>query len=78
MSGPTHTDLLRDFGRMEGRFAAMEDHLEKIDVTLERIDQRLARIEQKENERKGAWSLGHWLYGAATGAVAFLAAHFLK
>lgn len=78
MTGPTHADLMRDFGRMEGRFDAVEDHLEKIDTTLERIDQRLARIEQAEDQRKGAWSLGHWLYGAATGLAAFLAAHFLK
>ena len=78
MSGPTHLDLLRDFGRMEGRFNAVEDHLQKIDKTLERIDQRLARIEQAEDQRKGAFSLGHWLIGAVSAVGAFIASHFLK
>lgn len=74
----THLDLQRDLGRLEGRFAAVEDRLEKIDGALERIDARLARIEQSESERKGSWSLAQWLYGAATGLAAFLAAHFWK
>jgi len=56
----------------------MEDRLDKIDGTLERIDQRLARIEQTEEQRKGAFSLGHWLIGAVSAVGAFLASHFLK
>lgn len=78
MNAPTHLDLLRDFGRMEGRFSAMEKRLEKIDEVLERIDQRLARIEQTEDQRKGAFSLGHWLIGAVSAVGAFIASHFLK
>ncbi len=78
MSGLTHLDLQRDLGRLEGRFAAVEDRLEKIDGALERIDQRLARIEATESQRKGAFALGHWLVGAVSGVVAFLAAHFWK
>lgn len=74
----THTDLQRDLGRLEGRFAAVEDRLEKIDGALERIDARLARIEKSESERKGSWTVVHWLYGAATGFAAFLASHFWK
>ena len=78
MTTPSHFDLQRDLGRLEGRFAAVEDRLEKIDGALDRIDQRLARIEASEHQRKGAFSLAHWIYGAGTGLLAFLAAHFLK
>lgn len=75
---PTHDDLHRDIGRMEGRLDAMEDRLGKMEAVLERIDGRLAKIEGRESERKGAFALGHWLVGAVSGLVAFVAAHFLK
>ena len=68
MTQPSHFDLQRDVGRLEGRFVAMEkrlDHLEKavndgfdkVAGGIEKIDKRLAAIEAKELERKGAWKV---------------------
>lgn len=58
MPTPTHADLHRDFGRMEGKqdeMGARLDRLEKlIEAGFEKMDERLARLEAKENQRKGA------------------------
>lgn len=62
MTQPSHSDLQRDVGRLEGRFAAMEkrlDHLEKavndgfdkVAGGIEKIDKRLAAIEATLTER---------------------------
>lgn len=78
MNAPSHTDLYLGLGKMEGRLDAVEDRLSKIETIAERIDTRLARIEAAESQRAGAFKLGHWLFAAATGFVAFIASHFLK
>jgi hypothetical protein len=78
MADVTHTDLHRDFGRMEGQLSAMDDRLGKIETIVERIDDRLAKIEARESELRGAW----WVL-AATGTVvgaviAIVVGHFWK
>jgi hypothetical protein len=78
---PTHTDLHRDIGRMEGRLDAMEDRLSKIEAIAERIDGRLANIEARENERRGVlWTLGvvATAIGGAAGYVGAIMGHLLK
>jgi hypothetical protein len=78
MNAPSHTDLYLGLGKMEGRLDAVEDRLSKIEAIAERIDTRLARIEATESQRKGAFSLAHWIIGAVSGVVAFVAAHLWK
>lgn len=78
MSAPTHTDIHRDIGRMEGRLDAVEDRLSKIEAMLERIDQRLAKNDARESERKGAWSLVVLLASLASIAVGWVLNHFWK
>lgn len=81
MTQPTHSDLQRDFGRMEGSVAAMKermDHLEKtvadgfekVGAGLDKIDKRLATIEAREAERKGAWKVIALVAGAVSAVVA--------
>ena len=81
MTQPSHSDLQRDVGRLEGRFAAMEkrlDHLEKavndgfdkVAGGIEKIDKRLAAIEAKEAERKGAWKVVSAIAAAVAAVVA--------
>lgn len=81
MTQPSHSDLQRDVGRLEGRFAAMEkrlDHLEKavndgfdkVAGGIEKIDKRLAAIEAKELERKGAWKVVSAIAAAVAAVVA--------
>jgi hypothetical protein len=78
----THDDLNRDLGRMEGTLHGMGDRLGKLEKIVsdgfDKLNQRLDVIEKRESERKGGFRVAHWIYGAATGLVAFLAAHFLK
>jgi len=78
MSPPTHTDIHRDLGRMEGRLDAMEDRLGKVEVILARIDGRLARIEARENERKGAWWMLVFVTAVVTTLAGWLINHFWK
>jgi len=81
MTQPSHSDLQRDVGRLEGRFAAMEkrlDHLEKavndgfdkVASGIDKIDKRLAAIEAKEAERKGAWKVIALVAGGVSAIVA--------
>ena len=82
MNQPTHGDIQRDLGRMEGKTDAMGARLDRLEKAVadgfDRIDARLAKIEAAESQRSGAFKLGHWLFVAATGLVSFLAAHFWK
>lgn len=82
MKAPTHMDIQRDMGRMEGKQDAMGERLDRLEQIVEdgfkAIRRDIAELKQAEDKRKGAWTLGHYLYGAATGVIAFIAAHFLK
>lgn len=78
MTAPTHSDLHRDIGRMEGRLDAMEHRLAQMVATLERIDSRLATIETRENERRGAWVALVALGSLLSGLVAWGVATFVR
>ena len=79
---PSHNDLHRDIGRMEAGLEALKEIVSEgfkgTGDRLDKVEQRLAALEGQESERKGAFRLGHWLVGAISGLVAFVAAHFLK
>jgi CHASE3 domain sensor protein len=81
MTQPTHSDLQRDVGRIEGAFAAMEKRMDTLEKTvtegfekvsdgLDKIDRRLATIEAKEAERKGAWKVIALVAGGVSALVA--------
>lgn len=89
----THLDLQRDMGRMEAGLEALKEAMQqgfqrnsddirevKDDLNEFRTDAlaRLSALESAESQRAGAFKLGHWLVGAVSGVVAFIAAHFLK
>ncbi len=82
MDNISRSDIHRDLGRMEGKSDAMGARMDRLERAVadgfEKLDIRLARIEEAESKRKGAFALGHWLVGAVSGLVAFVAAHFLK
>jgi len=78
MVPPTHIDLQRDLGRVEGSLFAMERDVYEIKGMLKDISDRLARIEASEAERKGAW----WTLAAIATAVGAISSavvgHFWK
>ena len=81
---PTHDDLNRALGRVEGSQDAMGDRLDrlgkmvsdgfsKVSGSLDDIGTRLDVIEKRESERAGAFKLGNWLAGGIAGRIAFIA-----
>lgn len=71
MTQPTHTDLQRDFGRMEGRMDALDkamgEGFSRVETALAKIDGRLDAIDTRESERKGAWRVIVAVAGAVGG-----------
>lgn len=89
MSAPSHGDLQRSLGRVEGNQSAMEarmdrfeklvtDGFEKVEDTLTAIEKRLAAIETKETERKGAWKVIVAVAGVVSAVVAALVKSLLS
>lgn len=86
---PSHDDLQRSLGRVEGNQSAMEarmdrfeklvtDGFEKVEDTLTAIEKRLAAIETKETERKGAWKVIVAVAGVVSAVVAALVKSLLS
>ena len=78
---PSHSDLQRDVGRVEGTLSAVEKRMDRLESTvtegfekveqgLSKIDRRLASIEAKEAERKGAWKVIAIIAGSVSAFVA--------
>lgn len=85
---PSHSELQRDVGRVEGTLGAMGDRLDKLEEAmdkgfdkvgagLEKIDKRLAVIESREAESKGAWKVVVVVATAVSGVIAWAANFFL-
>jgi len=76
MTQPTHTELQRDFGRMEGRMDALDrtvtDGFKRVEEALLKIDGRLDAIDTRESERKGAWRVIAWVSGGVSFVVSVL------
>ena len=76
MTQPTHTDLQRDFGRMEGRMdsldRALTDGFKRVEDALTKIDSRLDSLDAKESERKGAWKVVTIVAGGVSFIVSVL------
>jgi len=81
---PSHSELQRDVGRVEGTLGAMGDRLDKLEAAvdkgfdkvgagLEKIDKRLAVIEARDAEKKGAWKVVVVVATAVSGVIAWLA-----
>ena len=82
MTQPNHTDLQRDMGRVEASLEALEKAMAQgfkdIKEELRAIKSDVETLKTAESKRTGAFALGHWLVGAVSGLVAFVAAHLLK
>ena len=87
MTQPTHNDISRAVGNLEGSYRAMENrmgHLEKtvtegfdkVGEGLDKIDKRLAAIEKRESERKGAWKVVAVVAATVSGAIAWVVNYF--
>lgn len=89
MTGPNHSDLQRDMGGLQRDIGGLEAGLEALKDAVEKgfsdtgnridkVETRLASLEAMESQRKGAFSLGHWLIGILSGVAVFVTDHFLK
>lgn len=89
MTVPSHDDLQRSLGRVEGNQSAMEARMDrfeklvtdgfgKVEDTLTAIEKRLAAIETKETERKGAWKVIVGVAGTVSAVVAGCVKFFLS
>lgn len=78
---PSHEDLQRSLGRVEGNQSQMEarmDRFEKlvsdgfqtVESSLQAIEKRLAAMEATESERKGAWKVAVAISGLVSALVA--------
>lgn len=76
MTQPTHTELQRDFGRMEGRMDALDravtDGFKRVEDALTKIDGRLDAIDTRESERKGAMKIIALVAGGVSFVVSVL------
>lgn len=89
MSDPTHGDIQRDMGRMEGKQDAMgarldrlekiiEAGFEKVDEGFEKISERLTVLEADKAERKGMLVALAAIGGAVGTILTFVGDHLWK
>lgn len=71
MVEPSHADIYRDLGHLQGEMRAVHDGLDRIESGMkagfDKIDKRLTELEAKENQRKGALAFLMVLAGAVGG-----------
>ncbi len=76
MSGTTHTDLHRDFGRMEASLESLEkvvsQGFQEIKDELRAIKTDVEALKAAETERRGAWKVIVTIAGVVSAAVAGL------
>jgi len=81
---PTHTDLQRDFGRMEGRMDSLQHEVGEVKVAmangfkdvkalLEKVETRLDSIDAINSERRGAWKVIVAVSGAVSLIISIIA-----
>lgn len=89
MNQPTHDDLQRSLGRVEGNQDSMEKRMdrferlvsegfEKLERVLGGIEKRLDVIEDKEIERKTAWRVVAAVATVVSAAVSALVGWIVK
>lgn len=88
---PSHSDIYRDLGQLQGEMRAVHDGIDRIEKGMaagfvkietdmrsdfEKINQRLRALEAKENQRKGAMAFLMVLAGAVGGVLVKFAGLF--
>ena len=61
MTQPTHADIERTLGRLEGNAAALEQRMDRLEKVVtegfEKLSNKIDALEKMESERKGAWKV---------------------
>ena len=79
---PTHDDIQRDIGRLEGKQDAMGQRLDRLEQMISEgfteIRREIGELKTAENRRSGAFALGQWLAGLIGAGAALQEPHFWK
>jgi len=82
MIQPTHGDIQRDLGRMEGKSDAMVGRLDRLEKIIEdgfrELREDIAELKTAESQRKGVLATLVTVGGAIGAAIAALVQHFWK
>lgn len=82
MTTPTHNELQRDMGRMEGKQDAMGARLDRLEKIIEdgfaEVRREIAELKADKSERKGALAVLAIVASVIGGVVAFVVEHFWK
>lgn len=82
MTAPTHGDIQRDLGRMEGKSDAMGARLDRLEKIIEdgfaEVRREIADLKADRSERKGATSLITSLIAIASALAAVLGVDWFK
>lgn len=82
MTTPSHTDLHRDFGKMEAGLEALKEVVregfQETNDRLHKVETRLASLEQSEHRRAGIIGAGKWVWGILTAAGAAIGGAWLS
>lgn len=82
MTQPTHGEIQRDMGRMEGKQDAMGARLDRLEKMIEEgfseLRNDIADLKSAESKRSGAFAIGHWIVGIIGAGVAILIDHLWK
>jgi hypothetical protein len=82
MNPPTHGDIQRDLGRMEGKSDAMGARLDRLEKIIEdgfrELREDIADLKQAESQRKGALAVIVAVGGAVGGMIWAVIEHFWK
>jgi hypothetical protein len=82
MNTPTHGDIQRDLGRMEGKSDAMGARLDRLEKIIEdgfrELREDIADLKQAESQRKGALAVIVSVGGAVGGMIWAVIEHFWK
>lgn len=82
MTGPNHTDIQRDMGRMEGKQDAMGARLDRLEKIIEdgfaEVRREIAELKAEKAERKGALGMLGIMAGVVGGAISLVVEWFMK
>lgn len=82
MTGPDHSELQRDMGRVEGKQDAMGARLDRLEKIIEdgfrEIRKDIADLKLAESQRKGALAVLVAVGGVIGGAIWAVIEHFWK
>jgi|GEM_PF-1219092 len=80
MNQPTHGDIQRDLGRMEGKSDAMGARLDRLEKIIEdgfaEVRSDIAELKAAENQRRGALAILAAAAGLVGSVITWAVGHF--